>query len=244
MWIVCRPDGEKRMMLVLALLSLVVPACGTSIVGVRGSGDVVSEARDVTGFDEVVLQGSGTVRIEVTGTESLVIEAEDNLMDRLTSDVVSGRLELGVDGSISPTEEIVYMITAANLEGVTIAGSGDATADEVTGARFNTVVSGSGDIEVPSVEVDDVSVRITGSGSIVLSGDADELEVDISGSGVFEGLDLVTHTADVTVSGSGDALVNVTGTLDARVSGSGDIEYVGSPAVDASTTGSGNIRRR
>lgn len=38
------------------------------------------EARDVSGFNEIVLLGSGEVIVDVTGTDSLEIEAEDNVV--------------------------------------------------------------------------------------------------------------------------------------------------------------------
>lgn len=235
--------GTVRLAVGALFMIPTLSACVVSVFGVRGSGDVVTESRDVSGFDEVVLQGSGTVRIEVTGTDSLTIEAEDNLMEYLTSDVDSGRLELGADRSISPTEEIVYTITAASIEGMTISGSGQMTANGIVGDRLDAAVSGSGSVEIQAIEVDSVSVRISGSGSVEISGSARDLELSISGSGAYEGVNLITEFGSVTVSGSGDAVVYVTDQLEAEVSGSGNIEYFGDPSVDAVSSGSGNISK-
>ncbi len=235
--------GTVRLAVGALFMIPTLSACVVSVFGVRGSGDVVTESRDVSGFDEVVLQGSGTVRIEVTGTDSLTIEAEDNLMEYLTSDVDSGRLELGAERSISPTEEIVYTITAASIEGMTISGSGQMTANGIVGDRLDAAVSGSGSVEIQAIEVDSVSVRISGSGSVEISGSARDLELSISGSGAYEGVNLITEFGSVTVSGSGDAVVYVTDQLEAEVSGSGNIEYFGDPSVDAVSSGSGNISK-
>ena len=109
----------------------------------------MTENRDVSGFSEVSLRGSGTVRIQVTGTESLTVEAEDNLLEHLTTEVVGGRLELGSSRSISPTEEIIYTVTAATLEAVTISGSGGTEVLAVNGARLSTDITGSGSIRCP-----------------------------------------------------------------------------------------------
>jgi hypothetical protein len=242
-------DATRRSIRVwLASIVLIIPvvgACdGSSVFGVRGSGDVVRESREVTGFDEIVLLGSGTVTVEVTGTESLTIEAEDNLMEYLTSDVENGRLELGSRRAISSTEEIVYTITVDSLRSLDVAGSGDITAVGVAGDELGLGIGGSGSIEVPGLESRSVSVDISGSGDIEISGMGDELEISIGGSGRYEGAAFVTEFARVTVSGSGDAVVNVTGALDARVSGSGNVEYLGDPTVNASTSGSGEVTRK
>jgi hypothetical protein len=207
-----------------ALLVVGCDELGDAVAGVRGSGNVITEERDVTGFDEIVVLGSGDVVVSVTGTESLMIEAEDNIMPLLTTDVKNGRLELGSESSFSTTVGIKYAITVVALEGVEINGSGDVVA---TG-----------------LDADSFAAEINGSGDIRLTGTSRELDVGINGSGGFQGEDLVAATGAVQVSGSGTAVVNVTDNLIASISGSGDIEYIGDPALDASTSGSGDISRR
>lgn len=228
---------------VLLGLIPVLGACDQSPIGVRGSGDVSSESREVSGFEQIKLRGSGSVIVEVTGTESLTIEAEENLLEYLTTDVEGGVLELGTSRSISPTEEITYRITAIALDALTISGSGDITALGVSGERLDVEISGSGDLRLPDVQVREVSADLSGSGAIEISGATDELRVSISGSGDFEGSDLTADTGNVVVSGSGDAAVNVTERLEAAVSGSGTVRYYGNPTVDATTSGSGDIER-
>jgi len=207
---------------VFSILSIVLAilAAGCTV----GSGDMITEARDVNGFNEIVLMTSGDVVVEVTGTESLEIEADDNVISLLTSEVVNGRLELGSSGSFSTTRGITYTITAAELVGVTI--------------------SGSGDIDVSRIDADSFEARITGSGNIDPSGNSANLEVTISGSGRFSGEDLESAIGDVIVSGSGEAVVNVTDDLMVRITGSGDVRYIGDPTIDQDISGSGGVSQR
>jgi hypothetical protein len=195
------------------------------IVGVQGSGNVVTETREVSGFSEIVVGGSGVVRVEVTGTESVTIEAEDNIMPLLETDVSNGRLVLDSSRSISPTVDIVYTITAATLEGIE--------------------VSGSASFDATGIDTTDFSVDISGSGDVDAAGSLDGLlSLSISGSGVFDGEALTSPEGSVDISGSGDAVVNVTESLDVSVSGSGNVEYLGSPDVNEDISGSGNIDQR
>jgi len=204
----------------MVMLVAAVLATGCTV----GSGDVITESRDVSGFDEIVLLGSGDVIIDMTGTESLEIEAEDNVMALLTSDVIDGRLELGVEGSITTTRGITYTITAAELVGVTIRGSGDVNGTDIDG--------------------DSLEVTIEGSGSVDLTGTRSELTVRISGSGDFDGQDLESATGTVTIDGSGGVLVNVTDDLTVTINGSGDVEYMGDPVLHQTINGSGDVSRR
>ena len=207
---------------VLAALS--VPACGTDAVGVRGSGNVITESRDVSGFDEIVVLGSGEIVVDIDGTESLTIEAEDNIIPLLTTEVSGGRLELSVESNTSPTVEVKYSITAAALVGVSIAGSGDVT--------------------VIDIDADSFDVEISGSGRVEPAGTAGWLVVDISGSGKYVGAGLAAAAGTVDISGSGNAVVNVTDDLDVDISGSGNVEYLGDPSLTSSISGSGDIQQR
>jgi hypothetical protein len=206
------------------LVLLAVSACDGGVFGVRGSGNVITESRDVRGFSEIAVVGSGNVVVDVNGTESLTVEAEDNIMPLLKTEVRSGRLELSVESSISPTTDVTYTVTAVALDGVSISGSGDVTATGIDAEPFDVEISGSGKVEPV--------------------GTADTLTLSFSGSGRYAGEGLVASVGTVRVSGSGDAVVNVTDDLDVDVSGSGSVEYIGEPTVTESISGSGDISRR
>jgi hypothetical protein len=209
-------------------LAVVVAALASAACirpGVQGSGNVVTEEREVSGFNEIVLGGTGRVEVEVTGTESLTIEAEDNIMPALETRVRNGSLRLDTNRSISPSEEIVYTITAASLDGLAISGSGVMNALGIDTTDFRAEISGSGDVTAEGT--------LTG-----------RLTISISGSGEFDGESLTAPEGEVDVSGSGSAVVNVTDSLEVDVSGSGDVEYLGSPDIETSVTGSGEVVQR
>lgn len=130
----------------LAAALFVVGCDSTFVGGERGSGNVVSEGRDVSGFDEIVVMVSGNVVVTVTGTESLTIEAEDNILPLLTTEVRGGRLELGSNSSFSTTRGVTYTITAVALKGVEIDGSGDVAASGIDADSFEATINGSGNV--------------------------------------------------------------------------------------------------
>jgi len=217
----------RRMCLVSMAMVLVAACEGDTIDfggGVMGSGTMASASRDVTGFDSVVIAGSGTATIEVTGVDSLTIEAEDNILPLLTSNVSGTILELGVESSISPTRPITYSITVASLSSIEILGSANVTAS--------------------GVDSDALRVVISGSSVVSAAGTATEVDVEISGSGSYAGSDLVASIGRVEISGSGTATVNATEELHANISGSGTIRYLGDPSVTESVSGSGTISRQ
>lgn len=191
---------------------------------VRGSGAIVSVSRDVSGFDEIEILSSGRLIVTVDGEESLSIEADDNLIEFLTSDVDGDRLSLGVRSAtgISPSREVVYRVSVSLLRSVVVFGSADVTAVGIHGGEF--------------------SVAIFGSGRADLQGSTERLDVHIPGSGSVDADDLDAVDAVVTINGSGSVVVKVAQSLDAMVTGSGTIRYFGSPDLQSTITGSGSIR--
>ena len=201
-----------------------VAACGCAgTPAVRGSGVVRSEQRDVAGFDQISLSGSGEVRVEQTGVESLTVEAEENLLPLLETRVDDGRLTLGSkpNVNISPTRPIRYHVTVKSLTAVG--------------------VSGSGSYRVEGIDTPRLRADISGSGSATLAGRADDVRLTISGSGNYDAAQLASKTASVEISGSGSATVNASERVEAHVSGSGSVRYLGSPSVEKHVSGSGSI---
>jgi hypothetical protein len=211
-------------MVILTVL-LAVPTASCGLFMVQGSGNVITEEREVEPFHGIELAGTGTVIVDITGTESLTVEADDNILPELQTTVSNGTLILEPGRSVDPTGDIVYTVTAATLDSVAI--------------------SGSGEIVVTGADSSEFAVDISGSGRVEAAGNVETgLDVGISGSGEFDGENLVASEGRVEVSGSGTAVVNVTDHLSLSLSGSGEIEYIGAPAVEVDKTGSGTITHR
>ena len=209
----------------VAMLAALATSCGV-VFETEGSGTITTETRSVSGFNEIAVSGSGDVIVEAGDEESLTIEADDNLLELLTSEVSGDRLELGVKTlqRIRPSRTIVYRVTVIDLAEFDISGSADVTITGLATGSFEASISGSGDIDVV--------------------GQADDLTVRISGSGSYDGGDLVTATGDVSISGSGSATVNATDELDISISGSGSVTYLGNPSLRQSISGSGSVSQR
>jgi hypothetical protein len=192
---------------------------------VSGSGRVVSETRNVSGFSSVSLEGSGRVVIEQGGAESLTVTADDNLLNHIETEVRGSTLVLGEKRGVrlSPTGDIVFKVTLRKLDTLDVSGSGVAEAKGLQSAKMK--------------------IGISGSGEVSAEGAADDLDIDISGSGRFRGDSLKSKRTRVDISGSGGAVVATSETLNAHVSGSGSIEYVGDPQIHQDISGSGSIRK-
>jgi hypothetical protein len=241
----------RKLTVITSLLiaaSLLLAGCITIDTGggfrsLRGNGDVISQERSVSGIDEVSLFGMGNVEITTGSTESLTIEAESNLMDYLTSDVVNGTLELKTRDFVNlhPTKNIVYHLKVKSLNGLEILGSGNIDLDQADTNTMHLTIAGSGDINISDLTANVLDVTIPGSGRVDVNGTATDQTINVAGSGKYFADNLSSQTANVNIAGSGDVRIWVTDTLDIRILGSGDINYYGSPTIHQTIVGSGKI---
>ena len=213
-----------RLRLALALFAVVLLLAACSVT--RGSGQLATESRAVSGFSKIDLSGGGELTIQKTGTESLSISAEDNLLPRLTSEVSNDTLILGTkpNTTILPQQPITYTVTVKDLTGV--------------------AVSGSGNIRVPDLTTTALSISISGSGTITVNGTVEDQDLEISGSGGYEAAQLTSKTVKADISGSGTANVLATNALDVEISGSGTVTYSGNPQIEQEISGSGKLIKK
>lgn len=230
--------------LLLVLLIFVAIFTVTSCLGIiLGSGDVVTETRHVSNYDQIVLRGQGVVIITQDGEESLSIESNPNILELVEAEVVDGTLELGLQAGVNilSNNRLTFNVSVDNLSSVGVAGSGEIELERIETDRLETTTGGSGSILVAELTADAVEVKINGSGEINLAGNAAEQDITISGSGGYLGGDLCSGSVSVSINGSGDATVCATEMLDTNIKGGGSVGYYGQPSVNIFGDGSGEI---
>jgi hypothetical protein len=230
--------------LLLPLALLTVPAC--QVAGVTGSGKIVTESRDVSGFMRVSVAGVGSVVLVQGADEGVVVETDDNLMKYVSTEVRDGVLYLGTSATgksvnLKPSKETLYTVTFKNLDGIAVSGAGDVTADAIATPALDIAVSGAGDISIADLRTQKLGVAVSGAGDITLSGEAPMQEVAISGAGAYKAGELRSAVTEIAISGTGDATVWATDRLKAEVSGIGSVSYYGEPAVERSVSGVGSV---
>lgn len=255
-----------RAIIVASLFALVLAACGGGGITV-GSGNVISETREVSDISAVALSTSGALTITQGETESLTIEADDNILPLLTSDVVNGTLKLDSkpNTSFSTQNSIIYTLTVKDISAITGTGSGSIEVGDLTPqSDLSMTITGSGSLNASAIHSEaNISITAEGSGGFNVKGiEGDAVSLTIRGNGGGEILLMMATTVDVTLTGSGSLstngaaqsqTVNLSGsgayhasnfaTPDGVVSvgGSGSAEVLIIGTLDATVTGSGSI---
>lgn len=211
-------------------------------VGVRGSGPKTTKTLQLDKFDGISLAISGDVFLKQGSTQSVKIEAQQNIIDLLKTEVQDGTWKIGFTKNVSEHDGVKIWITVPSIDKVSVSGSGDVIGESsfnVSG-ELAVSISGSGSIKLDATSKS-MDVAISGSGDMNLSGSTGDCSMRISGSGDISAFGLQADTCDVRISGSGDSSVNVNRTLNVSIAGSGDVYYKGSPSVKSKISGSGDV---
>jgi len=187
-----------------------------------GSGNIISENREVASFTKIDNSTSINMIISKGPIQEVEVSADDNIINSVKTAVENGLFKLDLSKGNYIDVTITVSITVPNIEDLENTGSG------------NMTISGFDDLLLLRVDNE-------GSGNITLSGSGTSLDLKNSGSGSYKGFGFVSENCSVANSGSGDCEINCTSTLDGTNSGSGNILYTGMPNVNISNTGSGEV---
>ena len=213
--------------------------------GEGGSGNVITEQRDVNDFHSIEVSYPAEVMVKQGNKESLQIEAEDNLLPGLKTQVRNGVLDIfykTTNGKhVNPTRTVKITIVVKDLTSVDFTSAGELTLDNLKTNTLDVSLSGAGNLKLNKILVKTLGVSLSGAGSLSASGTADDLNLSISGFGDYKGADLHSKDARVEISGAGSATTWVDNNLDAQISGAGSISYYGSASVTKQVSGVGGV---
>jgi hypothetical protein len=115
----------------------------------------------------------------------LSIETDDNIQQAIETVVENGtlRIRTAKNNLKLDTRTMKIVVTARNLDKLSIGGSGTVTADKLRGEKLTIDVGGSGAINIGQMESESVAIALGGSGSLKASGTTERLQVSIGGSG-------------------------------------------------------------
>lgn len=210
-------------------------AGGTAITGTAATTPAFT-ALEAFGPDNIVFVTGDSFSISATGNAEATKHLRFKVKD---GTIMIGRKSKKFWGN--GNDGVTITVTAPRLAEASLAGSGDFTADRMTGEKVVLEIAGSGNLSVADVTGKSLESNVAGSGDVVLGGKVDRADYSVAGSGNIDAVKLASTNAEVSIAGSGDVKITVTGTVDASVAGSGNVNVSGGAKCKSSTIGSGKI---
>lgn len=221
------------------------------------------ETRELDAFTGVTFTLPYEVEFVAADEPYITLIGDQDVIDEIETRVKGKTLRVSQEKSWMnwTSGEVVITIGYVELDGITMAGSGDGFAEILEAEDFNlritgsanmdiqtltadtlkASIAGSGDIQIEEVDADSAEIKIAGSGDIQMAGRVNEQKVSIAGSGDHDASELRSQETTVSIRGSGDIVVWAEARLAASLAGSGDIGYYGNPDISKSIMGSGSL---
>jgi len=223
--------------------------CASMVPGrITGSGTIVTQDYDLSGFDQVEIQSGFQAEISAGDSFAVQLEVDDNLLEHLDVLIKGSTLTI----RLKPTGSYQLFnvtrratVTMPSLVGVDSSGGSQVA---VSGFRssddFEASISGGGRLS-GDIDTGDVECECTGGSDLRLVGAGGSLYLVASGGSAVDLAQFELADAFVDASGGSDVTVNVSGRLDVEASGGSDVYYVGSPTLgDIDTSGGSSVQQR
>lgn len=192
---------------------------------IKGSGVTKVEKREVSGFKKIEV--SGAIEVEVTAQKdfSVDVEADDNLLEYVKTEVDGETLKIYTKSRIWKHNKIRVTISMPELT--------------------ETEVSGASKITANNIKTDSFKIDVSGASKIDLNGEANNLKIESSGASKINAENLKVANANVDVSGASNITVNATEEVQAEASGASKVYYVGEPKnVIKDTSGASKVSQK
>ncbi|WP_439880872.1 head GIN domain-containing protein [Pontibacter sp. MBLB2868] len=226
--------------LVISLLLVDLPLMAQHL---RGNGNFQTQTRNVSGFKGIDVSGGFTVEITQGNTESVRIEAEENLLDNIKTQVRDGVLHIYNDHGVTTSKGMKAYITIKELNKVDISGGvkvlGRSTFKTNT---MNLDMSGGSKVTL-AIDARQVRADMSGASKVELSGKADELTMEMSGASNVDASELEAKNVKVGASGASKVKVYAKESLSIAASGASAVYYKGTPSITSETSAAARISR-
>lgn len=211
----------------------------------NGNGNVVTEERAISGnFDKV--KGSAGLDVYLTeGSENkVVVEADENLLEFIETEVHNGRLKVTTTRNIGRNRAKKVHVTYTRLEEVAASSGADVIVNSIL--KNETIlfdVSSGADLEA-EVFAKEVFAEASSGAELKVTGKATSLKANSSSGSEINARQLLVINCNADASSGGDITVNVKEKLRTEASSGGTIKYYGNPeAVSKNNSRSGNVKK-
>jgi hypothetical protein len=222
------------------LLVLLTSCFGIQVIG---SGKVISEERQVSGISSISIGSSMNLFIEQTGSESIRIEADDNVIPYITTQKTGGELKIQLRSvSLRSIHPINCYVTVKDLSKIKVSSSATVKCDDLETESFSIEMASSSKGTL-IIHVTKLNLNIGSSAGLTLSGEAVSQDIRLSSSGMLEAYKLVSKDCKILAQSSGYANINVSEKLYAEVGSSAHVNYKGDPEINSKISSSGSLNK-
>ena len=230
------------LILSLSLLTGTFAGCGGETAG---SGKIMTESYDYTGFTMIEAASGFALTVKQSQSYKIEITTDDNILKYLDINKTGNTLKIELSGgSVSPTT-LRGEISMPGIAGINLSGG---TKAAITGFNSNesfSVTLSGGSVLTGDIVSGDTGFGISGGSRVTLTGSGRDLMVRSSDGSEINLDEFPVNKADINIDGGGRSFINVNGRLDTVLTGGSELYYTGNPEMgNVNVSGGSKLEKR
>jgi phage shock protein PspC (stress-responsive transcriptional regulator) len=192
-------------------------------------GPTVDQARTYEAFTAIEVSNNIEVEITNDSLSQLVINAPENILDKVTTEFADGRLKIYTE-QFMINAPIKVRVSAQTLD--YIEGSGASQIKTKSVLKSNNLMlklSGASQAYLDFDVTGNTEVDLSGASKAELKGTSNYVKIDASGASKFEGESFLANDSEADASGASKIDVFARRSLNADASGASEINCTGNP---------------
>ncbi len=226
------------------ILFIALAASISSCWGTKGNGNVNTQEREVGSFDKIDVGGAFDIYLKQGNKHKVVVEADDNLLPIIKTEVSDGVLKISSNEPIRRAKKLAVYITVPELTVLDGSGACDIHSQgQLSGNSLDIDFSGAVEAEL-NLSYQKLSVDCSGAAELDLMGNVERVRIETSGAAEIDAGGMQVSEMYISASGASDIDVDVSRELEVKISGAAEIEYSGNPNITKEISGAASIHPR
>jgi len=210
-----------------------------------GSGNIITEERSVGNFNKVSVSDGINLFIEQGSSGILTIEAEDNLIPRIGTRVIFGKLMIGFTGFsfvIDSTKPINVYVKVKELNDIELSGGASISCDELKTDALEIDITGESNADL-TVQCNSMVIDAAGGSVINIEGVTDRQEIELNSWADYNAAGLDSRECFAEINSGASADIDVSERLVAEIHSNGVLNYTGNPDITQEVSSGGILNK-
>lgn len=231
-----------KKILIIVLVSLYCTAC----TQMNGSGNIVSEDRNIGNFTGIEAGGAFEVELRNGEVVKVRVEADDNLINLIETKVDGNILKItSKSGRRLNNGYFKVFITAPEINYIYMSGAASVIIKDILKNKEKIKLQASGAASIKGeLESPEVETEASGAATINISGRTQKYIAESSGSATTKSSQLLSETTTASSSGAANLHVFSSVSLKANASGASEIRYKGGGSTVIKTSGAASCEKK
>ncbi len=212
--------------------------------GVRGNGNVTTETRNIESFHSIKAAEGLDVYLTQGTSESVKIQADENLLAIILTEVKDGVLHIHTEENIAHSSAQKVMVEFDDIRSITSTSGSDVySTNTIKADRLKLKSTSGSDMELEIV-ANEIICKSTSGSDIRLSGSTNRFSAESTSGSDIKASNLKAKICDARATSGSDITLYSSEELTAKATSGGDITYYGNPdKVNKNDGVSGSIRK-